>query len=221
MEQKSKFSSPTGFSGKLLVASLFILSGILLFARNMGWITAELFSIIVSWYSLFIIMGIYSMIRRHFVGGIILVLVGVYFLLGSLSWLPENSQAMVWPLALIIAGVLFLFKSGHRGPWNDKQRMFRDHREWMKHGHYGHAGMNFANNQQQSESEDGFLRSDNTFGAARHVVLDDFLKEQSSVPLVEEQRLTCAILISHREKHTSIWIAVGEASKYMSLLTGK
>ena len=35
MEQKSKFSSPTGFSGKLLVASLFILSGILLFARNM------------------------------------------------------------------------------------------------------------------------------------------------------------------------------------------
>ena len=25
MEQKSKFSSPTGFSGKLLVASLFIL----------------------------------------------------------------------------------------------------------------------------------------------------------------------------------------------------
>lgn len=47
MEQKSKFSSLTGFSGKLLVASLFILSGILLFARNMGWITAELFSIIV------------------------------------------------------------------------------------------------------------------------------------------------------------------------------
>ena len=59
MEQKSKFSSPTGFSGKLLVASLFILSGILLFARNMGWITAELFSIIVSWYSLFI-LGFYG-----------------------------------------------------------------------------------------------------------------------------------------------------------------
>ena len=176
MEQKSKFSSPTGFSGKLLVASLFILSGILLFARNMGWITAELFSIIVSWYSLFIIMGIYSMIRRHFVGGIILVLVGVYFLLGGLSWLPENSQAMVWPLALIIAGVLFLFKSRHRGPWDDKQRMFRDHREWMKHGHYGHAGMNFTDNQQQCESEDGFLRSDNTFGAARHVVLDELFK---------------------------------------------
>lgn len=176
MEQKSKFSSATVFSGKLLIASLFILSGILLFARNMGWITAELFNIIVSWHSLLIILGIYSMIRRHFVGGIILVLVGVYFLLGGLSWLPENSQAMVWPLALIIAGVLFLFKSRHRGPWDDKQRMFRDHREWMKHGHHGHAGMNFTDNQQQCESEDGFLRSDNTFGAARHVVLDELFK---------------------------------------------
>ena len=198
MEQKSKFSSATGFSGKLLVASLFILSGILLFARNMGWITAELFSIIVSWYSLFIIMGIYSMIRRHFVGGIILVLIGVYFLLGGLSWLPENSQAMVWPFALIIAGVLFLFKSGHRGPWNHKQRMFRDHREWMKHGHYGHAGMNFANNQQQSESEDGFLRSDNTFGAARHVVLDDIPGYPEDYFAVEDDLARASALLAKR-----------------------
>ena len=118
MEEKQKTLSATGFSGKYLVASLFILSGILLFARNMGWITAELFSTIVSWYSLFIILGIYSMIRRHFVGGIILLLIGVYFLLGGLSWLPENSQAMVWPLALIIAGVLLIFKSRRRGPWS-------------------------------------------------------------------------------------------------------
>ena len=56
MEEKQKTLSATGFSGKYLVASLFILSGILLFARNMGWITAELFSTIVSWYSLFIIL---------------------------------------------------------------------------------------------------------------------------------------------------------------------
>ena len=45
MEEKQKFPTATGFSGKYLVASLFILSGILLFARNMGWITAELLSI--------------------------------------------------------------------------------------------------------------------------------------------------------------------------------
>ena len=61
---------------------------------------------------LLILLGIYAMIRRHFIGGIILFLAGVYFLIGGLSWLPENSQAMVWPLALIIAGVLFIFTPG-------------------------------------------------------------------------------------------------------------
>lgn len=43
MEEKQNFPRATGFSGKILIASLFILSGILLFARNMGWITSEVF----------------------------------------------------------------------------------------------------------------------------------------------------------------------------------
>ncbi len=78
MEEKQKTLSATGFSGKYLVASLFILSGILLFARNMGWITAELFSTIVSWYSLFIILGIYSMIRRHLLSSVaVMINVGI------------------------------------------------------------------------------------------------------------------------------------------------
>lgn len=172
MEQKQKFSSARGLSGKILIALLFILSGVLLFARNMGWITDELFSIIVSWYSLLIILGVYSIVRRHFIGGIILLLIGVYFLIGGLSWLPENSQVMVWPVALITVGVLFLFKPNRRKGW-EKQQMFHHHRDWMKHGH---PGMNFGSSQQQNESVDGFLHSDNTFGAARHVVLDELFK---------------------------------------------
>lgn len=48
MEEKQKFPTATGFSGKILIASLFILSGILLFTRNMGWITSEVFDMIVS-----------------------------------------------------------------------------------------------------------------------------------------------------------------------------
>ena len=77
MEEKQNFPRATGFSGKILIALLFILSGILLFARNMGWITSEVFDLIVSWHSLLILLGIYAMIRRHFIGGIILFLAGV------------------------------------------------------------------------------------------------------------------------------------------------
>lgn len=56
MEEKQNFPRATGFSGKILIALLFILSGILLFARNMGWITSEVFDLIVSWHSLLIII---------------------------------------------------------------------------------------------------------------------------------------------------------------------
>ena len=163
MEEKQNFPRATGFSGKILIALLFILSGILLFARNMGWITSEVFDLIVSWHSLLILLGIYAMIRRHFIGGIILFLAGVYFLIGGLSWLPENSQAMVWPLALIIAGVLFIFKPGRnkRAQWA-RQHTMEHRRQWMKM-HQGRPGMNFESEQQQSESVDGFLRSENVF----------------------------------------------------------
>lgn len=172
MEEKQKTSSATGFCGKILIASLLILSGILLLARNVGWITYEMFDIIVSWYTLFIILGIYTMIRRHIIPGIILLLIGVYFLIGGLSWLPENSQAIVWPIALITAGVLFIFKPRRKEPWAH-HHAHRHHREWMRQGR---PDMNSENNQQQFESVDGFLRSENVWGAARHVVLDELFK---------------------------------------------
>ena len=93
MEEKQKFPHHRS-SGKVLVASLFILSGALLFARNMGWITYELFDIVVSWQSLLIILGVYSMTHRHYIGGTVLILVGAYFLVGGLSWLPSNALAI-------------------------------------------------------------------------------------------------------------------------------
>ena len=94
------------------------------------------------------------------------------YLLGGLSWLPENSQAMVWPLALIIAGVLLIFKSRRRGPWSHSH-MAHHRKEWMKRRG---LGMNFKEEQQQCESVDGFLHSENVWGAARHVVLDELFK---------------------------------------------
>ena len=172
MEEKRLFSSNASLSGKILVAVLFILSGVLLLARNMGWMTSELFNVIVSWHSLLILLGIYALIRRHFVGGIVLLLVGTYFLIGGLTWLPEDSQKMIWPIALIVAGILFFFKPRHKGPWAGRH-IPHPHNEWMNHGK---PGMNFGNNQQQTESVDGFLRSDTTFGASRHVVLDELFK---------------------------------------------
>ena len=173
MDKEIKISLLTGFSGKILTALLFILSGILLFARNVGWITVEQFDMVVAWHSLFIIIGIHSMIRRHFVVGVILVLVGAYFLIGNMSWLPANSQAMLWPFALIIIGLMFFFKP--RAKKRFMRAHARHHQMW-KERMAGKMGPMNMQEQQQVESEDGFLHSENVFGAARHVVLDELFK---------------------------------------------
>lgn len=162
METKQKFPSHAGY-GKVLIASLFILCGILLFARNMGWITHELFDVLVSWQSLLIIIGIYTLAHRHYIGGTLILLTGAYFLIGGLSWLPENSKAMIWPLALILCGIIFLTKG------NRKARLIKQ---------YMRQGSNFSPNAsaRQRESDNGFLHSDNSFGAVRQVVLDELFK---------------------------------------------
>lgn len=177
MEKNQNFPSHASISGSVLIASLFIISGVLMLARNVGWITPELFHIVVSWHSFLIVLGIYSMIRRHYISGIILALIGVYFLMGGLSWLPEVSQAIVWPVALITAGILFFVKARRR------ERRMHNHnhhgyRNWAK-GRGGHLHTGMGNAEQTCKSDDGFLRSDNNFGSVRHVVLDEHFKGAS------------------------------------------
>lgn len=179
MEKKQNFPSHAGLSGKVLVASLFIISGILLFARNVGWMSYEIFDIVVSWHTLLIILGIYTMTHRHYISGLILTLVGAYFLIGGLSWLPENSQTFVWPVALIVAGILFFVKARHRERWT-KDHIHGHYHDWAKgRGRHMHMNMGMNNQEQQCESEDGYLRSDNSFGGVRHVVLDELFKGAS------------------------------------------
>ena len=201
MEKKQNFPSHAGLSGKALIASLFIISGILLFARNVGWITYDLFNVVVSWHSLLIILGIYTMTRRHYLSGATLTLIGVYFLIGGLSWLPENSQTIVWPVALIVAGILFFVKARRRERWM-KSHMNGHYRDWARRGG-GHMHMNMEDNEQQCESENGYLRSDNAFLYAMSF-WTNYLKAPASGLHSEELSLTCATRILHREKPTSI-----------------
>lgn len=93
-------------------------------------------------------------------------------------------------------------------------------RQWMKM-HQGRPGMNFESEQQQSESVDGFLRSENVWGAARHVVLDELFKGAMIRTSFGGRLLIFAIPILHREKPILIWIAVGEESRFMSRRIGQ
>lgn len=162
METMKTDISPVSLPGRVLVAALLIITGVLLFARHLGWITPELCGMLVAWHSLFIIVGFYALLRRHVMRGVVLLLIGAYLLLGRLSCLPEDSQALIWPLALIAAGIAFFVKTRKR----DRRRYGASRRE--------RGPQEFE--QPRGASEEGFLRSESTYNGVRHVVLDDIFR---------------------------------------------
>ncbi|WP_455592815.1 LiaF transmembrane domain-containing protein [Bacteroides sp.] len=154
--KKNQLSSRKGMSGKLLVAALFIAAGVLLLARNVGWISATLFSTLVSWQMLLVVLGIYMMVKRVFIRGLILFAIGAYFLSPHVGWLPVNINSILLPVILVAIGVAFIFKPRRQRAWGNHQE-----KEFMN---------------TQYESADGILRSENTFSGVRQVVLDEVFR---------------------------------------------
>lgn len=157
--EKKKTTSARGL-GKYLAALLFILSGVLLLARNLGWIDVATFNTVVSWQMLLIVLGLFQLVKRSYLGGAILIVVGGYFLLPELelNWLGISASVLIWPVVLIAVGLLFLFKPRKHADWKHKVRG------------------SFDNNTNQYNSADGFFRSENTFSGVRQVVLDEVFK---------------------------------------------
>ena len=155
-------------SGKFLIAVLLIAAGILMFARNMGWIHEAIFDFVVSWQSLLIVLGLYFLTRRNRVVGIATLVIGIYFLLIKLYCLPALSREIVWPVALIAVGIAFLFKAKRK---SDYYRSFDSNKS---------CGSFDSSTEGEESSEcytaNGFLNSNNLFGGVRHVVLDEVFK---------------------------------------------
>ncbi|MDR3127540.1 MAG: cell wall-active antibiotics response protein [Tannerellaceae bacterium] len=134
-----------------------IVTGALFLARNFGYIDDCLFRSLVSWKTLLVVLGIINMVKRHIFLGGMFILLGAYFMVPGVHHF--------WPLLLIIVGILLLFRLRHpfASPLMSMHR--RCHRRFFSS--YGGAIP-----RETSTVEDGYVRSDVTFGAARHIVLD-------------------------------------------------
>ena len=86
-----------------LIATLFIIVGILFLLRNLGMIDPSLFDLLVSWPMLLVVSGIFTIFHRNPVGGMLLVGVGVYFLFPQLNWITNDFLRVYWPLGLILS----------------------------------------------------------------------------------------------------------------------
>ncbi len=132
----------------IVTAAVFIIVGLLFLGRNLGYVNEELFHTIVSWQMLLIVIGVVQLIKRHFLGGLILISVGTYFLIPSAYGLGTY-----WPVFLIVIGIGILFKKRN-----------------------GRCHSNKRVKEETISNGDGFVKSDVSFGSSKHIVLDPVFK---------------------------------------------
>ena len=149
--------SRNGGLNVVLMASIFIVAGILFLGRNLGFIDHQIFRIIVSWQMLLIVLGLNSLFRRQTVGGGVLIGVGVFFLIPRISGLGYDWVATYWPILFVLIGIMLLFKL------------------WKPGAFFPNPGRRCSQDTSYS-SADGLVTSNNAFGSVSQIVLDPVFK---------------------------------------------
>lgn len=98
---------------KLPIMGLFLIGlGFVFLLNRMDFIPHFWMSIIISWQSLLIFIGLLNLLKSHDrFPGIILILVGSIFLLPKLINVPFEVRQFAWPIVLMAIGVVILLKS--------------------------------------------------------------------------------------------------------------
>jgi predicted membrane protein len=181
METEVKNSFRSGYSKGVGFGLLLILLGSIFLGLKTGLIPGQLEYVIISWPMLLIFIGIVNLFKRHWISGIIWIIIGKFFLIPRIievyptifPGLNANFAHIYWPLLFILAGILiilqrFLFPQWGFGTLENKwqrkqqryyQRHYRHHRDYSK----------------WSANTDGFSRN-SVFGSGEHIVLDPEFK---------------------------------------------
>lgn len=146
---------------RVVTATVFIIAGLLIIARNNGFIDPYIYNIIMSWPMLLIVIGITSLCKRNFWSGFILLAIGTYSILPRMTEMEANWMQMFWPVLLILIGLSILFK---RRPGFHHQRWQQKRSQYAKEVY---------------SSESGYVVCDNTFGSIKQIVLDPVFKGAS------------------------------------------
>jgi len=93
------------------VGIFLIIVGLVILAGNFGWIPYDIYDVIWSWPMILIGIGLFNLIKREYTASIILLAIGGYFLLPDLfPYMDTDYIFKMWPLLIILAGVLFFFR---------------------------------------------------------------------------------------------------------------
>jgi len=55
------------------------------------------------------------------IAGAVLIIIGSFFLLNELDFIPDFDFELIWPVVLIVVGLVFILSRPKRQPWKDEQ----------------------------------------------------------------------------------------------------
>ena len=140
------------FRNHLILGGLIIVIGLILLGINFGSIPQNLRPVLISWQMLVILLGIAALFYAKYWNGIILLLIGGFFLIPRLyevspsqfSWAGEHFVSVYYPVLLIAGGVLLIIY--RLLPEKYKSIRRRNHRQfWQRH--YHHSAYNHSRNE--------------------------------------------------------------------------
>ena len=147
--------------GKIAGGIFIVIAGVLFLLKKTG---VEFPHWLLSWKTLLIAAGLVSFIKHGFrkIFWIFPVAIGVIFILTEEFQVPHISQ-FIWPVAIILIGLMIIFKPRGR----------RHHRGWHHHRHNHHEWS--SKDWASTDDPDDFVRSSTTFGAIKkNIVSKDF-----------------------------------------------
>ena len=144
---------------RIIIASAFIVAGLVYVGYNLGIVDSYWFNIIISWQMILIVAAIIHFIKIHIWSGLVLLAVGVFFLLPEMTNIDGDYLGIYWPLIFVFVGLGILFKRKNQHP----------DRKWNRMDRSSCPSDTYT-------SKNGFVVSDNTFGSVQQIVLDPVFK---------------------------------------------
>ncbi len=102
-------------SKNFVLGTVFIAVGVIYLLSNLGLFPEAWKSIIVSWQSLILLWSAIAIYKHHYVSGLVLAIIGIWFLMPELSpilgfsYSEATLHATFWPVIIIATGLLIIF----------------------------------------------------------------------------------------------------------------
>lgn len=104
-------------SNKRMSFGIFLIAlGVFWILERLGLIPEFLGDILISWQMLLIGIGVFSLIGGNKTSGVILIIIGSFFIIPEIAPIPYELRRIGWPLIIIGIGVVLLITHGRKKP---------------------------------------------------------------------------------------------------------